>query len=384
MRCAKFAGGGLLLLISIACAQAQAPASPPPDLTSAMAPMSWAGPYLGLQLGAGSISEKLTESTSFDPPQTGHANRDSAGVAGGAHAGFNWQFGGIVFGPEGDLEGVASSRSSGCLLQDAGAGNLAPNTCFPSALGYRFNTTIDWQASLRARLGYAFGDALFYGTGGAAFAGIRTSYSQSSGGVNTAQSFSETRTGFTVGAGLEYAFDGNWRGRLEYRYTDYGKFTDNTATSAGTFWDGYANHHTIRENTVRIGLTYEFGAPPAMPEVAAAPPPPSAKVFIVFFDWDKDTITRQGMAIIRAAADTYRSGMPVRIQVTGYTDRSGSPGYNQRLSERRAGNVANALAGFGVPRAQMAVSGRGENDNRVATADGVREPQNRRVEIVAP
>ena len=69
---------------------------------------------------------------------------------------------------------------------------------------------------------------------------------------------------------------------------------------------------------------------------------------------------------------------------TGYTDRSGSPGYNQRLSERRANNVAKALAALGVPPAQMVVSGRGENDNRVPTADGVREPQNRRVEIVEP
>ena len=383
MRWSRFAAGGLLLLITVARAHEQTP--PPPDLTSAMAPISWAGPYLGLQLGAGRISDKLTESTSFVPPLTGHASHDSAGVAGGVHAGFNWQFGGIVFGPEGDIEGVASSHSSRCLLQDAGAGNQAPGTCFPSGMGfdYGFSTTINWQASLRARLGYAFDDALFYGTGGAAFAGIRTRYSQSDSGVNTAQSFSQTRTGFTVGGGLEYAFDGNWRGRLEYRYTDYGKFTDNT-TSAGSFWDGYANHHTIRENTVRIGLTYAFGAPPPQPEMAVAPPPPMAKVFIVFFDWDKDTISRQGMAIIRAAADAYRTGMPVRIQVTGYTDRSGSPGYNQRLSERRAGNVANALAGFGVPRAQMAVSGRGENDNRVPTADGVREPQNRRVEIVAP
>jgi OmpA-OmpF porin, OOP family len=107
-------------------------------------------------------------------------------------------------------------------------------------------------------------------------------------------------------------------------------------------------------------------------------------VFIVFFDWDKDTITRDGMAIIQQAAAAYQSGAPVQIQVTGYTDRSGSPGYNQRLSERRANNVAKALAGMGVPRTQMAVSGRGENDNRVPTADGVREPQNRRVEIVAP
>jgi outer membrane protein OmpA-like peptidoglycan-associated protein len=86
--------------------------------------------------------------------------------------------------------------------------------------------------------------------------------------------------------------------------------------------------------------------------------------------------------VIRQAADAYRAGGRVQLQVTGYTDRSGSPGYNQRLSERRATAVANALTRLGVARTDMAVSGRGENDNRVPTADGVREPQNRRVEIV--
>jgi OmpA-OmpF porin, OOP family len=107
-------------------------------------------------------------------------------------------------------------------------------------------------------------------------------------------------------------------------------------------------------------------------------------VFLVFFDWDRDTITPDGMRIVQQAADAFRSGAPVQIQVTGYTDASGSAGYNQRLSERRANNVANALARFGVPRQAMVVSGRGKNDQRVPTADGVREPQNRRVEIVFP
>jgi outer membrane protein OmpA-like peptidoglycan-associated protein len=104
----------------------------------------------------------------------------------------------------------------------------------------------------------------------------------------------------------------------------------------------------------------------------------------VFFDWDKDTVTREGQQIIQQAADAYKSGAPVQVQVTGYTDRSGSPQYNQRLSERRANNVARALSALGVPQNQMLVSGRGENDNRVPTGDGVREPQNRRVEITAP
>ena len=88
------------------------------------------------------------------------------------------------------------------------------------------------------------------------------------------------------------------------------------------------------------------------------------------------------MDIIRQAASAYKGGSSVRLQVTGYTDLSGSRGYNQRLSERRANSVANALAGLGVARGDMAVSGRGENNPRVPTPPGVREPQNRRVEIV--
>ena len=140
-------------------------------------------------------------------------------------------------------------------------------------------------------------------------------------------------------------------------------------------------------DTVRVGVSFHFAPPPPPPPAPAAmpaPPPAAPRVFIVFFDWDKDTITAEGHQIIAQAAAAYKSGAPVQIQVTGYTDRSGSAGYNQRLSERRANNVAKALAAQGVPPAQMVVSGRGENDNRVPTADGVREPQNRRVEIIAP
>ncbi len=141
-------------------------------------------------------------------------------------------------------------------------------------------------------------------------------------------------------------------------------------------------------NNLLASLVVKFGAPPPPPVVAPpappAPPPVQRKVFLVFFDWDKYSITPEGMQILQQAAAAFRAGGAVQIQVTGYTDRSGSPGYNQRLSERRANAVATALAGLGVPRQQMIVSGRGENDNRVPTADGVREPQNRRVEIVFP
>ena len=94
--------------------------------------------------------------------------------------------------------------------------------------------------------------------------------------------------------------------------------------------------------------------------------------------------TPEGQQIIALAAQQYKAGGSVRLQVTGYTDLSGSASYNQRLSERRANAVASALAALGVARSDMAVTGRGMNDPRVPTAPGVREPQNRRVEIVFP
>jgi OmpA-OmpF porin, OOP family len=190
--------------------------------------------------------------------------------------------------------------------------------------------------------------------------------------------------GYQAIAGARYNVTPNVALDLDYRYLGT---TDATfrvpAAPAIKYKSGYTNH------TLMASLVYRFGPPLAPPPVAApmappAPPMAQRRVFLVFFDWDRATITAEGMGIVQQAAEAYRSGAPVRLQVTGYADRSGSPGYNQRLSERRANAVAAALSKLGVPRNDMMVSGRGENDNRVPTADGVREPQNRRVEIVFP
>jgi OmpA-OmpF porin, OOP family len=184
--------------------------------------------------------------------------------------------------------------------------------------------------------------------------------------------------GYQAIAGVRYNINPSLAFDLDYRYL---ATSDPTFTSVvGPYSSGYSTHSLV------ASLSLRFGAPPpvAAPPMPPAPPMVARKVFLVFFDWDRDTITPEGMAIVQQAAAAFRAGGPVTIQVTGYTDRSGSPGYNQRLSERRANNVANAMVRLGVPRNQMAVSGRGENDNRVPTAPGVREPQNRRVEIVFP
>jgi outer membrane protein OmpA-like peptidoglycan-associated protein len=206
-------------------------------------------------------------------------------------------------------------------------------------------------------------------------------------GIGSIASNTDWEFGYQGIAGIRYNINPALAFDVDYRYLATTGGSKRTATNPVTHLPVSFSTGDIATNSVVASLTVRFGAAPppvAPPPAPPAPPPVMRKVFLVFFDWDKATITPEGMQIVQQAANAFHGGAPVTIQVTGYTDRSGSPGYNQRLSERRANNVAGALVGLGVPRQAMAVSGRGENDNRVPTADGVREPQNRRVEIVFP
>jgi len=100
------------------------------------------------------------------------------------------------------------------------------------------------------------------------------------------------------------------------------------------------------------------------------------------FDWDKATLTVRARQIVKEAADNSTHQQYTRIEVNGYTDTSGTPQYNQGLSVRRAQAVASELVRDGVPRNATTAQGFGETHLLVATGPGVREPQNRRVEIV--
>ena len=105
---------------------------------------------------------------------------------------------------------------------------------------------------------------------------------------------------------------------------------------------------------------------------------------MAFFDWGSDEVTPEAADnVLRGAAEYWRTIASTKtVQVTGYADRSGSTQVNQELSERRVKNVIDALSKMGIPVGNMVVSARGENDNRVPTETRVREPQNRRVEII--
>ena len=113
-----------------------------------------------------------------------------------------------------------------------------------------------------------------------------------------------------------------------------------------------------------------------------APPPPPVRNFLVFFDFDKSTLTPRAMDIVKEAARVAKAGQNLRVTCTGHTDTAGPANYTMALSLRRANTVKDALVREGVAPTTISVVGRGEESLLVATKDGVREPQNRRVEIV--
>ena len=168
--------------------------------------------------------------------------------------------------------------------------------------------------------------------------------------------------------GLGWIVDTNFRVNLDGRY--YG--TSNPSVN-GAQW-------TNNNFSVMLGLQLKFGsAPPPPPPPPPAIAPPS---FMVFFDWDRSNLSQQALNTIKQAAAAFKSKGNARITATGHTDTSGPEAYNMALSLRRANAVKDALVREGVPAQAISVIGRGEQGLLVQTADGVREPQNRRVEIV--
>ena len=175
----------------------------------------------------------------------------------------------------------------------------------------------------------------------------------------------------------------------EYRFMGVlGKqqFSGTTFNPNGTVGHGNQDITENLNHSFMLGVRYAFNSapppPPPAPAPMAAPAPAPARTYLVFFDWDRADLTDRARQIVGEAAQASTHVTYTKIQVNGYTDTSGTPKYNQGLSVRRAQAVAAQLVADGVPKTAISIAGFGETHLLVPTAAGVREPQNRRVEII--
>jgi len=152
---------------------------------------------------------------------------------------------------------------------------------------------------------------------------------------------------------------------------------------------GFGTDTYNRPIALGFNITADFGAPASEPAAAPAaytPPPIQAPAaphsYLVFFDFNKSDLTSQAQQIVDQAASNAGPAHVTRLTVTGHTDTVGSDAYNMRLSRRRAESVAARLEKDGIASSEIEIVAKGKRDLLVPTADGVREPQNRRVQIV--
>ena len=195
---------------------------------------SWTGIYLGAQAGYAWGHERTTFSDTLGRAFNGAAFRQSSDAAlGGAHAGFNYQAGSIVFGIEGDVEAL-----------DAGETLIAP--------GIAARVKRDWQASLRGRVGFSLDRFMIYATGGAAFTDFN--YHLHDPATGLAESADRSKTGWTAGAGINFAYADNLILGAEYRYTDFGKVS---GAGRGPLL-GLTVRHEPTTHALRASVAYKF------------------------------------------------------------------------------------------------------------------------------
>ncbi len=235
----------------------KAPPPPPPMY-------NWTGFYVGVNVGGSWGHQDITGSGTnalgtFVVTNSNHVD----GVIGGGQIGYNWQGAGSpwVFGLEADIQG-SGQKADGAFAVPGGVIVVVggPTLTIPaSALTYE--DKLDWFGTVRGRIGYAIGDQgrwLPYITGGLAYGENKISGSGtlgSLGGVTTPVTFSQSKTdvGWTVGAGIEWAFWDKWSAKLEYLYMDLGDSQTIALTSAAAITTG-----RLTDNIVRVGANLHF------------------------------------------------------------------------------------------------------------------------------
>jgi outer membrane immunogenic protein len=242
---------------------------------------NWTGFYVGANLGW-SFGRSRTDVTIAGAPFVSTSQRMD-GILGGLQAGYNWQSGRAVFGLETDIQATAQKGSSSlvdfipgtpgtpaipCILFDPPAPACAPGSVpipatpgTPAITGIAtYQNKLPWFGTFRGRLGFTPADRwLVYATGGLAYGEVSTSETLNVNGAIVAFSTDRTKLGWTVGGGVEAALWGNWTGKLEYLYIDFGT-VNNTLIGIAPITPIVTSSH-VTDQIVRVGLNYRFGGP---------------------------------------------------------------------------------------------------------------------------
>ncbi len=350
------------------------------------------GLYVGL--GAGVNITQKEKVNNVSTPIVGTFNtsgnlKGSVGFAGLVNVG--WGFGnGLRAEIEGNYRNNHNNGFTGTAFNGLGGGTTEQKFGGMANVLFDFNGITPWFVPyVGAGVGYVGINERFHAynnipltAGGATFAPGTVAVT---GGPSTKGSFVyQAILGaafplYTVAPGLaftaEYRFFGT-TGNRSYTGTA-------SAVGVGTI-PASVNLGSTYNHSILLGLRYNFGVapPPPPPAPAAVPAQAPARSYLVFFDWDKATLTDRARQIIREAADNSTKVQYTRIEVNGYTDTYGTHQYNQGLSVRRAKAVQSELIKDGVPAQAITIQGFGDTHLLVPTGPGVREPQNRRVEII--
>lgn len=211
----------------------------PPPAAPALAAFTWTGFVAGVNAGYGwgDADYSFNDDGYYNDDAGDRFSHNIDGAFLGGHVGYNYQINNIVLGLEGAL-----------FWSDIGKSDVI-SPYYPDS--DRFETKVDWFGTLTPRIGYAFDRAHIFAKGGLAFGKVKTSANDTSS--NDIVSEDSTRTGWTVGAGVEYAFTDNVLLGLEYNYTDLGK--------VNVFYDEnvFTDHNVDTAfNSVSLTLGYKF------------------------------------------------------------------------------------------------------------------------------
>jgi outer membrane protein OmpA-like peptidoglycan-associated protein len=365
-------------------------------LAGAIAAPAMAQPISGVYVGGG-VGLNLRHGTTAEPPFT--RNLSEPGVVGLAAVG--WGYGNGL-----RVEAEASYRSNEVRdLRFVRNGELANNPDVQGRTGtaaLMLNLLYDfdlrrWGISVRpyigGGIGYGWRDYDGVSASTPFVVATPTGFVTGPGRTSLRGSYGDFAWQAIGGVAIPLRFVPGLELTAEYRYfsMDGTKFEARQTLGftnpnpGGTQSNRRFGRDDNHNHAALIGLRYAFNTPRPAPVAAVAPVPqaaPVARTYLVFFDWDRADLTDRARQIIADAAANARNTRSTRIEVSGHADRSGTPQYNQRLSQRRAEAVAAELVRQGVSRNEIGVQAFGESRPLVPTADNVREPQNRRVEIV--